>query len=412
VNPVAQAGRTVGFVTHLEPDGFVVMRADDQAPPIKLYSSKGTLAGLPPEFVKVIQSELAGELAALDAMRNAKTALDDTFSKQWASLLDPALTSPSTAKAAGSMVDKILIATSWTQSEPYNYYAPLNTNGHRGFAGCVPVAMGQILRFHKQPAHVANSKTGDSYFDEYPGSGQTLWMTNAGLANYDWPNMPYRVSVSSPIEQQEAVGQLLFHCAVAVRAQFASDGTGALPEAISPAFRNYFDYACGEFESREAYPGDRWYQKVKSEIDANRPVFYSFISTETGHAVVCDGYQSTIVVWPYTYGYIHLNFGWDGAGDAWYNPDNVQAGGTAWIHHKAIFGIAPNAPVMGSPLLSENSEYQLTVTGPSGLTYEIQVSTNMLNWTTLTNVYTATGKIQFADTAARPPRFYRALRPR
>ena len=52
-----------------------------------------------------------------------------------------------------------------------------------------------------------------------------------------------------------------------------------------------------------------------------------------GHAVVCDGYQNG--------NEIHLNLGWSGSGNAWYNMDSVAHGGYTWTIHGAVFGITP-----------------------------------------------------------------------
>jgi len=57
-----------------------------------------------------------------------------------------------------------------------------------------------------------------------------------------------------------------------------------------------------------------------------------------GHSLVCDGQRNG--------NEIHLNYGWSGGSDAWYNIDGVNGGGYNWTRHAATFGIAPRYSVM------------------------------------------------------------------
>jgi hypothetical protein len=56
VEPLFDSNRIIGFVAHLAPSGYVLLSADDQAPPIKLHSDQGAFTNLPPVFLKVIQT--------------------------------------------------------------------------------------------------------------------------------------------------------------------------------------------------------------------------------------------------------------------------------------------------------------------------------------------------------------------
>ena len=69
-------------------------------------------------------------------------------------------------------------------------------------------------------------------------------------------------------------------------------------------------------------------------------------------------------------------------------------------------------PVSFLEVTNYPSGLQLTLLGQSSQTYGIQVSTNLINWTTLsTNTAAADGIITFTDTGTNlPARFYRALR--
>jgi hypothetical protein len=68
---------------------------------------------------------------------------------------------------------------------------------------------------------------------------------------------------------------------------------------------------------------------------------------------------------------------------------------------------------LGPVLLLSGGAVQVGVTGFAGLTYPIQVSTNLVNWDFLTNATLANVSGQFSDPAATNcnRRFYRAVAP-
>ena len=145
--------------------------------------------------------------------------------------------------------------------------------------------------------------------------------------------MPNAVSTSSPLAQQQAVGELLYHAAVALRSDFEAYGTGAYPSYIPSVLSTYFNYSSGSYESKSL--ASTWYSKIKSSIDDGKPVFYAMWESNwgNGHAVVCDGYRNG--------NEIHLNLGWSGYANAWYNIDSVNASGYSWTLHGGVFNITP-----------------------------------------------------------------------
>jgi probable HAF family extracellular repeat protein len=69
------------------------------------------------------------------------------------------------------------------------------------------------------------------------------------------------------------------------------------------------------------------------------------------------------------------------------------------------------APRLSTPSIQSNSQLRFTLLGEAGRSYTIQASTNLVNWTALTNFVSATGTNEFIDpTAANFSRkFYRAV---
>jgi len=329
-------GSVIGYAVSLASGSVVVARADDDLPPVKLEVETGSYEDLPAGFRAVMEAELEGELADLAALRQAGVAPEARFHSAWQTL--SASSTTTTLSVAQSQTtaaaDTVLLTTTWNQDAPYNYYAPAASGGPggRAYAGCGPCALAQILKYHRWPSAPL---VDHSYTDTKGTCIGTHSLSGAGgLACYDWTNMPDSVSTSSSLARQVAVGRLVYHCGVAMDADFEADGTSVYsdPDAVW-ALRNVFGYACEGMLYRSDYATAVWYARVQADIDLGRPVYYAMQSLSGGHAVVCDGYRNSSE--------IHLNFGWSGAGNAWYNLDSVVFDGDTWSEHAAIFSIAP-----------------------------------------------------------------------
>ena len=72
---------------------------------------------------------------------------------------------------------------------------------------------------------------------------------------------------------------------------------------------------------RQTNIGDGLNGMINPNLDSNNPVILGIDDSQgDGHAVVADGYgykSSTL--------YHHLNMGWDGEDDVWYNLPNIDA---------------------------------------------------------------------------------------
>ena len=345
----------VGYAVELLPSGFVVVRADDELTPVKLHSATGSYESLPSGFRQVIEEELAGELFELAEKRSITCAPETRVQAVWqqtsaAGPLDETYLLTASLSAEEKSAGTPLLITTWDQISPYNSCTPTASGGSGGHAsaGCGPVAMGQIIRYFKQPAAPRTDFTNtDSY-----GSCRGVYRISdvGGLGNYDWANMPAELTSSSSAAEDLAVGRLLYHCGVALKANFEGGSSSVISQLYAArAFREVFGYTCEEYRYRSEFATEAWFAKIQGDIDAKRPVYYTMQSASAGHALVCDGYRNG--------NEIHLNFGFSGYGDAWYNIDSVVFMGYTWSQHAAVFGIAPD------PTPATNA---LTVVGGGG----------------------------------------------
>jgi len=287
---------------------------------------------LTPDFIEVIKWELKQELQYLSDSTTKKHSPNSQFETVWSSLLNPVSYDSALSKYsdADTMAGPLLSLT-WNQNSPYNYYAPAASGGPdgRAYAGCVAAAMSQIMRHHKSPTAIA----GDYTYTDSSGSCQgTHSASDVGLGDYQWTDMPNSISDASATSQKQAVGQLIYHAGVTMKMDFEATGSGAYSQNVPAALKTYFGYSSGNLQSRSSYSDSQWYSKLDTDINNSRPVYYAFRnSSDSGHAVVCDGTRND--------NEIHINFGWGGSANAWYNMNSV---GDWNYNHRAIFEIYPS----------------------------------------------------------------------
>lgn len=251
---------------------------------------------------------------AVSLMRNPPppTTLPDTNAMPSAFASDPPL-SESTG-SLGSVSDlrvAPLLQSAWNQTTEqgnncYNYYTPNNY-----YDGCVATALGQLMRFWQYPTSGIGQVTKTVYVNGQSRSATTRGGNGSGGA-YNWSLMPLSPSsVAYNASQWQMIGSLCYDAGVAVDMQYSSGGSGAIMCQSAAALSSIFHYSEAQFVN---YPSDL-ITPTAANLAAGCPVLFGISSTSSGegHAIVCDGfgYDSGAL-------YFHINFGWDGAYNAWY----------------------------------------------------------------------------------------------
>lgn len=192
-----------------------------------------------------------------------------------------------------------LLTSCWGQGCYHNEACPVGNGPCQHVeAGCVAIAMAQIMYFHKSPS---NGKGALTYV--CPPYGNLT--ADFESTYYQWESMADTLHESNP-----AVATLVFHCGVAVKMKYSSNGSGAYSQDAPNALQNYFYYPAASYASRGNYDDEQWQRIIKNDLDRQHPVYYAGTSSLGGHAFVCDGYDCN--------GKFHFNFGWDGVADGYY----------------------------------------------------------------------------------------------
>ena len=228
-----------------------------------------------------------------------------------------------------------LITSSWGQRAPYNYMCPLTSPTPWGGyqpdedhcrVGCVAVAIGQIMRYHRWP--LEGDGTASVVYPLASADSHTFTV-DFSQASYDYDAMLDDYSSTEYTEREgRAVAELLYHCAVASQMIFGQSASAttnfATAEALGRNFR--YDTSLIETKIRYLYTERQWMDMVYRELSEGRPIFYEAIDLSLtrgsyAHSFVVDGYRED--------GYVHVNWGWNGQQDGYYdiaqlNPDGYR----------------------------------------------------------------------------------------
>ena len=345
----SEGGKVLFHVVQLEGGGFVVTSGDTQITPIIAFSDNGEfVADLQNPLYALIEKDLSKRLESTMAagtggakrnMLRASSAI--TPETMWAELLmvsDDTFgddDTPPPPKAGLQNISDVRVApmlqSKWNQSGRWNgtyiwnYYTPNNY-----VCGCTATAVSQVMRFWKAPRtfvqqHVRTCKI----------EGVETDMTMKG-GYYDWENMPLGANDISDASQCEAIGRLTYDVGVASGMAWAKKGSSASLSNAADGLKNCFGFASADYINKGNSSGNLsgmpYANHVLGSLNARMPVVLAIYlemneTWENGHAVVIDGYGYYNNVM-----YSHINVGYSGSGDAWYNlfGETITAGGHSW----------------------------------------------------------------------------------
>lgn len=316
----------LGYCFQIEPSGYVLVPTLMELAPIKASSQNSSFD---PEseggFSLLVRENLYdrfhrfssqdGSLSAVQSSRNQqawkKFLLDDNEFRLGLGSLNSEENS-----SAGP-----LLSTAWHQGPPYNDFCPMGDEGQLCVVGCVATAIAQVMAYHGSPG-AGNDR--HQYY--WYGDGTCGGVPRPGILSadfndsYEFDLMPDHCTVDDPQRIKDAVAELCYEVAVSVDMNFGvcwSGSNTANAQTILPEYFRYHDLI--QLADRSDFIPRSWFNLIKTEIDREQPVLYSFaLAAGGGHAVVCDGWRTEAGI-----DQIHLNYGWAGSHTAWYALDDI-----------------------------------------------------------------------------------------
>jgi len=214
-----------------------------------------------------------------------------------------------------------LLNTHWTQNYPYNQLCPrdpVNGNAY-SVAGCPAVAMGQIINYLRTTEDTRFTDD-DDYAHYYAGRN---YMIDDDWATLKFPSFPMLNVMLDSIDAafqrgeeltDELAAALVFACGTALTQVYTSEASGTF--YVDQAFEAYQRFGFADCVLiRE--PDSVMYATLISNLKAGYPAHLAVENPAgtVGHNVVVDGYRESD-------GKFHINFGYGGTLDNWYDiPD-------------------------------------------------------------------------------------------
>lgn len=378
------AGRTVSAVDEVEDPatgaqlrvvkfeggGYVVLSADDLVDPVIAFSETGDGIEIDDRnpFWFLLRRDIAAREAAAGVERGAASvpfsdagagqgsapqaapAAPTAAQRKWADLLSDGeidngdgthFVAQKAAQGVSAISDvrvEPFIQSKWSQSTSdnysgsteycYNYYTP-----NHYVCGCTATAIAQIMRYWRYP-------TGSVTANTYPCSVSGVPVDTTMMGGvYNWDAMPLVPANGSTESQRQMIGKLCYDVGVTVEMDWDDGGSASSLYAGVACLPIDFGYANAKavnYGYGKNYDLDHFKLGIVPNLDARCPVGVS-VSGAGGHSVVGDGYG-------YSGGdfYIHLNMGWAGQDNLWYNPPNLGTSNYAFnVIDGYLFNVFP-----------------------------------------------------------------------
>ena len=165
------------------------------------------------------------------------------------------------------------IQSTWNQGTPYNWLTPVDREtGNHTPTGCVPTAAAQILNYYK-------------------------WPQNSFYRVYNWNDMLNSYGSGYSEAEGMAVATLMRDLGAIMGTTYATGGSST----YSTAYAKIPGYICTKTEDLE-----RGLAKGPLVLCTSGGIV---------HAVIVDGYESN--------GLYHINWGWGGSWDGYYNLNDI-----------------------------------------------------------------------------------------
>lgn len=286
--------------------GFVIISGDDELTELVGYSNEG-------EF----RSENAPEnlRAWLDGYAAFVRSVRDGESRPMRASVNNA-----------TPVVEPLVTTRWNQGEPYNLLCPYDSSvGVTCPTGCAATSMAQLINYHEWPVQGKGTKSYNSSYGRLT--------VDFSKSVYDWANMKDRYESYYDEDKNivnewtdteaNAVAKLMYDCGVALEMGYGLYSSGAADTEMPLALCNYFNYHA-DLITRDGHTVDEFLARIKEELDNSRPLVFNGQGSGGGHSYIVDGYDSN--------DYLHVNWGWGGISDGYFNvsymnPDDLGTGG-------------------------------------------------------------------------------------
>jgi hypothetical protein len=327
------SGILLFYLVQLSPEGVVLVAPDDRLEPIIAFMpGNGFVLEERNPAYDLICEDMRSRLINLPeqavAFQRAAAHNSPTPAEAKWELLEGLKEDTTRLNGLSSVDDERvapIIETTWNQSDYwdgsqyqacFNYYAPPYGDGVSSNypCGCVATVFGQLMRHYRYPSAGVGTSAWHIEIDSVDATWNLRGGDDAGGA-YDYANMPLSPDGSTTLSQRQAIGRICHDAALVADMNFTAGGSSGYMDSTN---------LTGVFMFGNAVEGDGdavdFWHMLNANLDARLPVPMSLTRAAGGHQVLCDGYGFNLGT-----RYHHLNMGWGGTDNAWYNLPDVDA---------------------------------------------------------------------------------------
>ncbi len=309
----------LAYVFELDPVGYIVTSADTELPPIIAYSYTDNCRIDAEEksiLLDMIRRDIELRLSFLDVSPPELLQVHRSWWEEYSSEEYVVLSDQLTEQwpPAGTTPTEGWLMENWTQGAPYNNYCPMdNTSSSRSVAGCPAVAMASILNF-EETTNGTQFSDDDDYYHNY---NEFYWIDDDHVA-HDFPSWPELNVLMDSLESHyinhvtltdSDKAALVYASGAACKQVYTSSVSGTF--GVDQAYDAYLKFSFTDCSLLNA-SSDSLYEKLSYNMMNAMPAHLAVVDAgpTSGHNLIIDGYN--------TDEFYHLNFGWGGAYNAWY----------------------------------------------------------------------------------------------
>ncbi|MDI9871690.1 C10 family peptidase [Flectobacillus roseus] len=321
-------GETSFYVVNYKEGGYILLSSDNRIQPVLAYSESGKFTVDEKRYPLGLEFWIDDTKKQIREIRKSNLIQSDLCKKAWKevqkglSISNQSISDKKTlAEPPTQCYDHTdvltvgpLLSSSWHQEGGYNDALPyINCYGYSSqvLAGCVPIAMGQVMRYFQYPS------------------------------NYNWSSMPLNSGTSTTANFINDIHN-------AIRSMYAGNpiyncgSTGVYASAnMGSVLKSRFSYSSADWANYD-------WNTVKNNLNSSKPVILSGDNGSEGHMWVCDGYMQTSFYYSDCSGstlipMFHMNWGWeDTSYNGYYGYNNFNPAGTNFNNNKKmIYNIIP-----------------------------------------------------------------------
>ena len=314
-------GDTVCYIFKGDNGGYAIVSADTRVPALLAYSNDGEISSELQEMLNIFVQNI-------DVNQHQNMELAATSSKLRAT------------RITDGPIEPLLKNIAWGQADPFNLNAP-TVGSQKSPVGCVATAVAQLLYYYRYPA---------ATISDIPAyTSMTNEINVAGVekgTKFDWDNMLDTYVNGYTDTQAKAVSDLMSVVDAAVEMDFREEES-ASNKLCAKELVEYFVYYDDliSVSYRSSYSFEEWSHIIYNELKENRPVLMAGYAMAGGHRFLCDGIDKN--------GLFHINWGWNGAHDGYYdlailNPNTTTEVGSSLStdgysrNNFIVYGIQPD----------------------------------------------------------------------